>query len=142
MSYQPSEELLEKYADVMINFALNGGEGVKNGEVVQLRVSEVAKPLLVALRRAVLKAGAHPIIFYMPDEFAREHYELASDEQLSFFPKKFLKGLVDEIDHTVAVLSETDKKELDREIRRLRKLLRNMEEEPQKCRLLKKVSIF
>lgn len=113
MSYQPSEELLEKYADVMINFALNGGEGVKNGEVVQLRVSEVAKPLLVALRRAVLKAGAHPIIFYMPDEFAREHYELASDEQLSFFPKKFLKGLVDEIDHTVAVLSETDKKELD-----------------------------
>ncbi|QXD31697.1 aminopeptidase [Candidatus Pelagisphaera phototrophica] len=113
MSYQPSEELLEKYADVMINFALNGGEGVKNGEVVQLRVSEVAKPLLVTLRRAVLKAGAHPIIFYTPDEFAREHYELASDEQLSFFPKKFLKGLVDEIDHTVAVLSETDKKELD-----------------------------
>ena len=113
MSYQPSEELLEKYADVMINFALNGGEGVKEGEVVQLRVSEVAKPLLVALRRAVLKAGAHPIIFYTPDEFAREHYELASDEQLSFFPKKFLKGLVDEIDHTVAVLSETDKKELD-----------------------------
>lgn len=113
MSYQPSEELLEKYADVMINFALNGGEGVKEGEVVQLRVSEVAKPLLVALRRAVLKAGAHPIIFYTPDDFAREHYELASDEQLSFFPKKFLKGLVDEIDHTVAVLSETDKKELD-----------------------------
>jgi len=113
MSYQPSEELLEKYADVMINFALNGGEGVKRGEVVQLRVSEVAKPLLVALRRAVLKAGAHPIIFYTPDDFAREHYELASDEQLSFFPKKFLKGLVDEIDHTVAVLSETDKKELD-----------------------------
>ncbi len=113
MSYQPSEELLEKYADVMINFALNGGEGVKKGEVVQLRVSEVAKPLLVALRRTVLKAGAHPIIFYTPDDFAREHYELASDEQLSFFPKKFLKGLVDEIDHTVAVLSETDKKELD-----------------------------
>lgn len=113
MSYQPSEELLGKYADVMINFALNGGEGVKNGEVVQLRVSEVAKPLLIALRRAVLKAGAHPIIFYTPDEFDREHYELASDEQLNFFPKKFLKGLVDEIDHTVAVLSETDKKELD-----------------------------
>ena len=113
MSYQPSDEILEKYADVMINFALNSGEGVKPGEVVQLRVSEVAKPLLVALRRAVLKAGAHPLVFYTPDDFAREHYELASDEQLSFFPEKYLKGLVDEIDHTVAVLSETDKKELD-----------------------------
>lgn len=97
----------------MINFALNSGEGVKKGEVVQLRVSEVAKPLLITLRRAVLKAGAHPIIFYAPDDFAREHYELANKEQLSFFPKKYLKGLVDEIDHTVAVLSETDKKELD-----------------------------
>ncbi|OUW17497.1 MAG: thermophilic metalloprotease (M29) superfamily [Opitutales bacterium TMED158] len=113
MSYEPSDEILEKYADVMINFALNSGEGVKAGEVVQLRVSEVAKPLLVALRRAVLKAGAHPLVFYTPDDFAREHYELASDEQLSYFPEKYLKGLVDEIDHTVAVLSETNKKELD-----------------------------
>lgn len=113
MSYQPSEEILEKYADVMINFALNSGEGVRAGEVVQLRVPEVAKPLLVALRRAVLKAGAHPVIFYSPDDFTREHYELANEEQLSFFPEKFLKGLVDQIDHTVAVLAETDKKELD-----------------------------
>lgn len=113
MSYQPSEEILEKYADVMINFALNSGKGVRKSEVVQIRVSEVAKPLLVTLRRAVLKAGAHPLIFYSPDDFAREHYELASDEQLSFFPEKYLKGLVDQIDHTVAVLSETNKKELD-----------------------------
>lgn len=113
MSFQPSEEILEKYADVMINFALNSGKGVKPGEVVQLRVSEVAKPLLIALRRAVLKAGAHPIVFYMPDDFAREFYELANEEQLSFFPEKYLKGLVGEIDHTVAVLSETNKKELD-----------------------------
>ena len=36
----------------------------------------------------------------------------------------------------------TDKRELDREIRRLRALLKNMEEEPQKCRLLKKVSFL
>lgn len=113
MSFEPSEEILEKYADVMINFALNSGEGIKPGEVVQLRVPEVAKPLLIALRRAVLKAGAHPIIFYTPDDFAREHYELASEAQLSFFPEKYLKGLVDEIDHTVVVLAETDKKELD-----------------------------
>ncbi len=113
MSFQPSEETLEKYADVMINFALNSGEGVKPGEVVQIRVPEVAKPLLVTLRRAVLKAGAHPIIFYTPDDFAREHYELASVEQFSFFPEKYLKGLVEEVDHTVVVLAETDKKELD-----------------------------
>ena len=113
MSYQPSETILEKYADVMINFALNGGEGVRPGEVVQLRVPEVAKPLLVTLRRAVLKAGAHPLVFFTPDDMAREFYELASEEQLSFFAEKYYRGVVDQIDHTVAILAETDKKELD-----------------------------
>ena len=113
MSYQPSESILEKYADVMINFALNGGEGVKPGEVVQLRVPEVAKPFLVTLRRAVLKAGAHPLIFFTPDDMMREHYELASEEQLSFFPERYMRGIVDQIDHTVAILAETNKRELD-----------------------------
>ncbi|MDQ8185321.1 aminopeptidase [Pelagicoccus sp. SDUM812002] len=113
MSFQPSDEILEKYADVMINFALNSGEGVKPGEVVQLRVPEVAKPFLLALRRAVLKAGAHPLVFFTPDDMAREFFELANDEQLSFFAEKFHKGTVDQIDHTVAILAETNKKELD-----------------------------
>ncbi len=112
MTYQPSAALLEKYADVLINFALNSGEGVKPGEVVQLRVPEVAKPLLVALRDAVLKAGAHPIIFFAPDDIARAFFELANDDQLSFFADKFYKGTVDQIDHTVAILAETDKQEL------------------------------
>lgn len=112
MSYQPSEALLDKYADVMINFALNSGEGVKPGEVVQLRVPEVAKPFLVALRRAVLKAGAHPLVFFTPDNFSREFYELASEEQLSFFAEKFHRGTIDQIDHTVVIIAETDKQEL------------------------------
>ena len=112
MAYQPSDALLDKYADVLVNFALNSGEGVKPGEVVQLRVPEVAKPLLVALRRAVLKAGAHPLVFFTPDGMAREFYELANDEQLAFFAEKFYRGTVDQIDHTVAILAETDKQEL------------------------------
>ena len=113
MSYRPSVEILEKYADILINFALNSGEGVKAGEVVQLRVPECAKPMLVALRRSVLKAGAHPLIFFTPDDFSREFFELASDEQLDYFPEIFMKGVVDQIDHTVAILAETDKRELD-----------------------------
>lgn len=112
MTYQPSADLLDKYADILINFALNSGMGVKRGEVVQLRVPEVAKPLLVALRRAVLKAGAHPLVFFIPDGLSREFYELANEEQLTFFAKKYQRGLVDQIDHTVAILAETNKREL------------------------------
>ena len=32
--YQPSKKILEKYADVLVNFALNSGKGIKKGEVV------------------------------------------------------------------------------------------------------------
>ena len=112
MTYQPSAEILDNYANVLINFALNSGEGVKPGEVVQIRVPECAKPLLVALRRAVLKAGAHPLVFFAPDDFTREFFELANEDQLNFFAEKFHRGTVDQIDHTVAILAQTDKKEL------------------------------
>lgn len=113
MPYQPSQEILDKYADVLINFALNSGEGIKKGEVVFLQVSEVAKPLLISLRRAVLQAGAIPMIQYSPDDMSREYFELATDEQLQYFPDKYLKGKVDQADHFVSIISETDKHELE-----------------------------
>jgi len=112
MSYQPSQALLDKYADVLINFALNSGDGVKPGEVVQLRVPEVAKPLLVALRRAVLKAGAHPLIFMTPDNMDREYFELANEAQLAFFAESYNRGIIEQIDHTVAIRGATDMREL------------------------------
>lgn len=110
--FTPSQKILEKYADVLINFALNGGKGIKKGEVVILQVPECAKPMLVSLRRAVLKAGAHPITEYLPDDYAREFFEMASESQLKFFPGKYLKGKVDEMDHVVFIIAETDKYEL------------------------------
>ena len=112
MSYHPPADLLDNYANVLINFALNSGEGVKPGEVVQLRVPECAKPMLVALRRAVLKAGAHPLVFFTPDAFQREFFELANEGQLSFFAEHYHRGTVDQIDHTVVIIAETDKQEL------------------------------
>ena len=58
MIYHPSQKILEKYADVLVNFALGGGEGIKKGETVRLTVYDIAKPFYVELRRAILKAGA------------------------------------------------------------------------------------
>lgn len=112
-SFSPSPEILEKYAQVLVNFALNSGSGVKKGEVVRLIVSECAKPLYFALRNQILKSGAHPLTFYLPDDTARSFYELADQKQLEFFPRKFFKGLADDIDHSIAIISETDKHELE-----------------------------
>jgi len=111
-NYQPSQEILDKYAEVLVNFALNSGEGIKKGEVVFLQVSEIAKPLLISLRRAVLKSGAHPIIHYLPDDMSKEFFELAEDSHLNFFPDKYLKGKIEQADHFISIISETNKQEL------------------------------
>lgn len=110
--YKPPKKILERYADILINFALNNGKGVKKGEIVFLQVPESAKPLLVELRNAVLKAGAYPITEYLPDDYVRDFYEIANDDQIKFFPSKYLKGKVEEMDQVVSIISETNKYEL------------------------------
>jgi aminopeptidase len=113
MHYTPPREILVRYADVLVNFALGGGSGVRDGDVVLVTASEVAKPLYVELVRAVLRAGGHPIGHYLPDDdtdynIARDFYELASEDQIDFFPALYRRGLVDQIDHMVTVLSNSD----------------------------------
>jgi len=111
--YKPSQKIIKNYADVLVNFALNSGQGVKHGEVVLLQVPENAKPILLELNRAVLKAGAHPIIQYLPDDMDREFFDLANTEQIKFFPAKYLKGKIAEIDHSIFIIADTDKHELE-----------------------------
>jgi aminopeptidase len=111
--YNPPTEVLDKYAKVLVNFALNSGEGVKKGEVVRLMVNESAKPLYVALRNQIIRSGAHCISSYYPDNVDREYFELADETELKFFPQKYLKGLTDEIDHSIGIISETNKHELE-----------------------------
>ncbi len=112
MSFNPGEKILEKYAKVLVGFALNSGKGIKKGEVVFLQVPESAKPMLIALRREVLKSGGQAIVQYLPDDMAREFFELASDKQLKFFPKHYLRGRVKQADHNIYIIAETDMEEL------------------------------
>jgi aminopeptidase len=113
VGYTPPKEVLERYARVLIDFALGGGAGVQAGEVVLIGATESAKPLYVELHRAVLRAGAHPIGDYRPDDDAeynlsRAFFELAGDDQIEFFPARYRRGLIDEIDHLVVVISDSD----------------------------------
>ena len=85
--YQPSQKILEKYADVLVNFALGGGRGIKKGEAVRLTVYDIAKPFYVQLRRTILKAGGNVLSNYLPaDEgkinLEKEFYDLADENQL------------------------------------------------------------
>ncbi len=116
--FHPSQKILERYADVLVNFALGSGQGIKKGETVIVQCSEHAKRLYVELVRAIWKAGGHVISRYNPDNeswvnFDREFFQFAEDHQLDFFPEKYLKGLVDQADHSIFIICETDKKALE-----------------------------
>lgn len=114
MTYQPSQKTLAKYADLLVNFALNSGKGVKKGEVVQVVVDDVAKPLLVELHKAILKAGAHPMLRLIPTGISKDYYALANDSQLTYFPEKYIHARCDEIDHSISIISDVDPFELSK----------------------------
>lgn len=116
--YTPPSKILERYADVLVNFALNGGKGIKRGEVAHLVCYEAGKPLFREIKRAILKSGGHVISDYRPDSgnrfpFDRDFFQLAKPHQLAFFPRKYARGLVNEMDHTIFVVSEVDTHELE-----------------------------
>ena len=117
MAYAPPQPILARYADVLVNFALGGGTGIKSGDVVRVAAHEAAKPLYAELLRAIWRSGGHVITQYLPDEdepynLGRDFYELAGDHQVDFFPERYMRGLVDEIDHQVFVISTTNPKAL------------------------------
>jgi len=116
--YRPSQEILEKYADVLVNFALGSGKGIKKGEVVRITSLECAKPFFVELRKAVWKAGGHVIPDYHPNNddlhpnIERDFYVHAKKHQIEHFPYHHAKGLIKQIDHSIFILAETDMKSL------------------------------
>ena len=60
------QKILKKYADVLVDFALGGGRGIKKGETVRLTVYDILKPFYVELRRAILKAEGNALSNYLP----------------------------------------------------------------------------
>lgn len=111
--YTPSPVILKRYADVLVNFALGHGKGIKKGDVVYLNGSESAKPLFLAVRNAIWEKGGHVLIHYFPageDRYnlTADFFERAKGHQLDFFPAKYFKGLVDEMDHILFILGDDD----------------------------------
>jgi aminopeptidase len=113
VAFQVSEQHLERYADLLVNWALGGGEGIARGDVVRVVAHESAKPLFAAVSRAVWRAGGTVLSDYHPDDDAttnlsRDFFRLAGDEQIAFFPAAYLKGQIDQSDHLLYIESQAD----------------------------------
>jgi aminopeptidase len=116
MSYKPSEQILEKYAKVLVNFALGGGKGIKPGDTVFLQASLSSLPFYRALKKVIFDSGGLMIASLADDMdgFGRYFFDNATHEQLTAFPAAYHKGLVAVVDHRIAVLADHDVHELDK----------------------------
>ncbi len=113
MSYVPPQGILERYGEVMVNYGLGNGAGIRPGDVVGVVCPEDAKPLLLEVAKAVWRAGGHLITDYRPADdsvwnLQRALYEIASDEQLAFYPDAYRRSYFDTIDHHLALIAYRD----------------------------------
>ena len=110
---QLDESLLKKYAQVMVQYALNNGKGINKGDTVFLVGQECAKELFMAIAKEVYDAGGNLITNYQPNNIrdnslARYLLQNGSDEQVSFFAKPYWQGIVEATDHILFIISEPD----------------------------------
>ncbi len=110
--FRPSQEILKKYADVLVKFALWWWKWIKKWEVVYLQIPESAKPLLFELQKSILEAWGHYITSFIPEWWQRIFFENASIEQISFWPEWYYLELVKTCSHFLSVISTDDKFEL------------------------------
>lgn len=106
MAYAPSQEILERYARVLARFALNDGKGVQRGQVVRLFAEDSAKPLYVATRNEVLRAGGIVLPNYQPADVGLEALELSSKAQLETFLRRYWRAVADTVDHSITIWSQ------------------------------------
>lgn len=111
--FTPSNEILYKYANVMVNFALWNWKWIKKWDIVVVQIPECAKPFYIPLQTAILKAWWHPIMQYLPDWVERNFYEKASDEQISFIAKDYVEWRIKSMTHMLSIIADTNLHELD-----------------------------
>jgi aminopeptidase len=109
----PDEKLLKKYAQVMVNYALNNGKGINKGDTVFLVGQECAKDLFIAIAKEVYNAGGSLITNYQPNNVSdnslvRYLLQNGSDDQIGFFAKPYWQGIVEATDHILFIISEPD----------------------------------
>jgi aminopeptidase len=118
MGYVPERVVLERYARLLVEFALGHGNGIEPGDVVQMNGTDASKPLYVETCKAVWRAGGNVIHAFMPAEdesgdVRRAFYELAGDEQIGFFPEAYSRGLMEQVDHALVLYGPTIPRSLD-----------------------------
>lgn len=103
MWYEPSSEILAKYADLLVNFALWWGEWINAGDVVNIVIPDTAKLFLPHLVEAVYSAWGHPMVEYTPIDIDETKLNSATIDQLWYVPENVIKEKIKTINHNLSI---------------------------------------
>ncbi len=98
---------VRKWARLLVDYSI----GVKKGDVVLIRGSVEAQPLVKACFEEVLKRGAHPIVRLSFEGQSYTYYKLASEEQLTFI-SEIDRVTARTINGLISIIAESNTKEL------------------------------
>lgn len=98
---------IEKLADVLVNYSTR----VQPGNLVRITGSPVGRPLVVALYRAVIRAGAFPLATLVPDECAEIRLLEGNEAQLRF-EDPVQQFAIENVDVTIAYWGDDNTKAL------------------------------
>jgi aminopeptidase len=98
---------IEEHAKILVEWSTE----VKPGDMVVIDASPEAHELVVALNRAIARAGARVVTLMNSEEALRAYYEGASDETLRIEPKH-LKAITEHCDVFIALRSPVNTKAL------------------------------
>ncbi len=98
---------IEKLADVLVGYSAN----VKPGQLVRISSPLAGLPLVSAVYRKVLQAGAHPIVRVSAEEWTESLIRLGNDDQLQYEHAIALYE-VEQIDCSIGVWAEENTKSM------------------------------
>jgi aminopeptidase len=98
---------LRKMADVLVNYSV----GAKPGQWIAIQTPIPGEPLAVACTEAILRAGAHPSVFFASEEVQEARLRLSNDDQLTFIAPT-ARLLLEQADATIAILAPRNTRSL------------------------------
>ena len=101
------KSLIEKYADVLLNYCVK----IKKDQLLAIRGSSLATPLIKEIYKQALIKGAHPYTRVAIDGLDETYFKYASNAELNFI-SPLQKYEFDKIDALISIMSSFNTKTL------------------------------
>ncbi|MCS7258297.1 MAG: aminopeptidase [candidate division WOR-3 bacterium] len=98
---------ITKWAEVLVNYSL----GVKKNDLMQIKSSYLADPLIKEVYRLALQNGAHPYVTYIGEGLSEIFFKYATEEQLNYL-SPIERYEIEKIDKYLFIIAEFNRKSL------------------------------